>query len=173
LVSTCVLVSDVNTITGIVASRGSARIISTTWKPSMSGICKSTSIKSGCSRRAVSIAMAPFSQPSAGRRQVGDRDDPDLRCRRRRRSDRRADRDVLEDGNDRLQKINAALLNGDEPSARKAAHSLKGMSGAIGATHLSALSHGVEHAEPGAIDRTAVRQLEDEFQRVYDALRAA
>lgn len=79
----------------------------------------------------------------------------------------------LEDGNDRLQKINAALLNGDEPSARKAAHSLKGMSGAIGATHLSALSHGVEHAEPGAIDRTAVRQLEDEFQRVYDALRAA
>ena len=41
-------------------------------------------------------------------------------------------------------------------------HSLKGMSGAIGAMHLSALSP-TSSAEPGAIDRTAVRRLEDEF----------
>lgn len=79
----------------------------------------------------------------------------------------------LEDGGDRLRKINAAILNCDEVAARKAAHSLKGMSGAIGAMHLSALSNDVEHAEPGAIDRACVRQLEDEFQRVYEALRAA
>jgi CheY-like chemotaxis protein len=79
----------------------------------------------------------------------------------------------FEDANDRLRKMSAAVLDCDEVTARKAAHSLKGMSGAIGATRLSTLSGAVEHAEPGAIDRASIEQLEAEFQRVSDALRAA
>jgi signal transduction histidine kinase/DNA-binding response OmpR family regulator len=79
----------------------------------------------------------------------------------------------LVDGKDRLAKLNAALTRGDEVAARKAAHSLKGMSGAIGANHLSSLSNDVEHAEPGAIDQAWVRRLEQEFDRVSAALQAA
>jgi signal transduction histidine kinase/DNA-binding response OmpR family regulator len=79
----------------------------------------------------------------------------------------------LADATDRLAKLNAALSSGDEVAARKAAHSLKGMSGAIGANHLSALSSEVEHAEPGAIDRARVQRLEQEFHRVSAALQAA
>jgi signal transduction histidine kinase/DNA-binding response OmpR family regulator len=77
------------------------------------------------------------------------------------------------DAHDRLAKLNAALLSGDEVAARRAAHSLKGMSGAIGANHLSSLSRDVEHAEPGAIDSTRVQLLEREFERVSAALSAA
>jgi len=79
----------------------------------------------------------------------------------------------IEDGTDRLAKLNAALSSGDVIAARKAAHSLKGMSGAIGANHLSSLSCDVEHAEPGAIDRTRIQGLVEEFQRVTAALQAA
>jgi len=79
----------------------------------------------------------------------------------------------LADAKDRLVKLNAALSSGDEVAARKAAHSLKGMSGAIGANHLSSLSNEVEHAEPGAIDQARVRRLEQEFDRVSAALQAA
>jgi two-component system sensor histidine kinase/response regulator len=78
----------------------------------------------------------------------------------------------IEDGNDRLAKLNAALASGDLIAARKAAHSLKGMSGAIGADHLNALSCEIEHAEPGAIDRARIQRLEQEFQRVSAALQA-
>jgi signal transduction histidine kinase/DNA-binding response OmpR family regulator len=77
------------------------------------------------------------------------------------------------DAHDRLAKLNAALSIGDEVAARRAAHSLKGMSGAIGANHLSSLSRDVEHAEPGAIDRTRIQLLEREFERVSAALAAA
>jgi signal transduction histidine kinase/CheY-like chemotaxis protein/HPt (histidine-containing phosphotransfer) domain-containing protein len=77
------------------------------------------------------------------------------------------------DGSDRLAKLHAALSAGDELAARRAAHSLKGMSGAIGASHLSSLSREVEHAEPGAIDSARVQLLEREFARVSAALSAA
>jgi HPt (histidine-containing phosphotransfer) domain-containing protein len=77
------------------------------------------------------------------------------------------------DGNDRIVKAAAALSIGDEAAARKAAHSLKGMSGAIGANHLSSLSCDFEHAEPGTLDRARVQRLEEEFQRVAAALKAA
>ncbi len=77
------------------------------------------------------------------------------------------------DARDRLAKLKAALSSGDEVAARKAAHSLRGMSGAIGANHLSSLSCDVEHAEPGAIDLARVQRLEQEFHRVSAALQAA
>jgi HPt (histidine-containing phosphotransfer) domain-containing protein len=78
----------------------------------------------------------------------------------------------IEDANDRLAQLKAALASGDVVAARKAAHSLKGMSGAIGANHLHSLSCDVEHAEPGAIDRARIQCLEEEFHRVSAALRA-
>jgi HPt (histidine-containing phosphotransfer) domain-containing protein len=77
------------------------------------------------------------------------------------------------DGQDRLRKMQDAMASGDEIAARKAAHSLKGMSGSIGANHLSTLSSELEKADPGTIDRARIQQLEQEFQRVSEALKAA
>jgi signal transduction histidine kinase/DNA-binding response OmpR family regulator/HPt (histidine-containing phosphotransfer) domain-containing protein len=79
----------------------------------------------------------------------------------------------IDDGQDRLRKMLDGMTSGDESSVRKAAHSLKGMSGSIGATHLSTLSAQLEQASPGTIDRALVEQVEQEFRRVSDALRAA
>ena len=79
----------------------------------------------------------------------------------------------ISDGSDRLIRMHDALLKGDEVSARRAAHSLRGMSGAIGAMHLCSLSRDLEVAAPGAIDRARIQRLEQEFQRVTAALRAA
>ncbi len=79
----------------------------------------------------------------------------------------------LEDATDRIGKLRDALAAGDEAKARKAAHSLKGMCGAIGANHMSALSSQLEHAEPGAVDAARVSGLEREFARVRLALAAA
>lgn len=74
---------------------------------------------------------------------------------------------------DRLNKLRDAIAAGDTDTARKAAHSLKGMCGAIGANHMSALSSELEHSEPGTIDGERVHQLQREFERVQDALRVA
>jgi HPt (histidine-containing phosphotransfer) domain-containing protein len=79
----------------------------------------------------------------------------------------------IDDGRDRLRKMQAAVSSGDEIAARRAAHSLKGMSGSIGATHLSTLSCEFEKAEPGAINDARLQRLEREFQRVSAALQAA
>jgi len=79
----------------------------------------------------------------------------------------------VQDATDRFAKLRQALAAGDETTARKAAHSLKGMSGAIGANHLSSLSSELEHAPPGAIDVARVVMLEREFVRVQEALTAA
>jgi HPt (histidine-containing phosphotransfer) domain-containing protein len=79
----------------------------------------------------------------------------------------------LDDGRERLGKMHDALAAGDELTARRAAHSLKGMSGAIGATHLSRLSNEFERAQPGTISRDRIAALEQEFQRVSAALAAA
>jgi two-component system sensor histidine kinase/response regulator len=76
----------------------------------------------------------------------------------------------LQDANDRLGKLRGAVDAGDETAARKAAHSLKGMCGAIGANHLSALSSEVEHAAVGTINAGRVDAIEREFQRVQEAL---
>ena len=74
------------------------------------------------------------------------------------------------DASDRISKLHEALTLGDEAKARKAAHSLKGMCGAIGANHLSTLSSEVEHAAAGTIDTARVDAIEREFQRVREAL---
>jgi hypothetical protein len=79
----------------------------------------------------------------------------------------------VQDAADRIGKLHEALAVGDEAKARKAAHSLKGMCGAIGANHMSSLSSELEHAEPGAIDVARVNGLEREFVRVQEALLAA
>ena len=79
----------------------------------------------------------------------------------------------ISDGSERLVRMNDALRAGDEVSARRAAHSLRGMSGAIGALHLCSLSREVEVAEPGAIDRARIQRIEREFLRVAIALQAA
>ena len=79
----------------------------------------------------------------------------------------------VEDATEGIGKLREALSSGDELSARKAAHSLKGMSGAIGANHLSTLSSEIEHAETSTIDAELVRGIEQEFARVRQALAAA
>jgi HPt (histidine-containing phosphotransfer) domain-containing protein len=79
----------------------------------------------------------------------------------------------VSDGQDRLSKMNESLNTGDETLARRAAHSLKGMCGSIGAMHLTALSAQLEKSEPGAINRARVQEIELEFRRVSAALQAA
>lgn len=79
----------------------------------------------------------------------------------------------VDDGRDRLRKMHEAVARGDEVAARRAAHSLKGMSGSIGANHLSTLSHEFEKAQPGAITAARIQLLEQEFLRVSAALKAA
>ena len=79
----------------------------------------------------------------------------------------------IADGGERLTQMSTALLAGDEVSARRAAHSLRGMSSVIGASHLCSLSRDVEVAEPGAIDRARIQRLEAEFKRVSAALLAS
>lgn len=77
------------------------------------------------------------------------------------------------DGNESLSNMRAALATGDEAAARWAAHTLKGMSGSIGAARLSAMTEDFENAGPGAIDSGRLTQLELEFFRVSQALIAA
>ena len=77
------------------------------------------------------------------------------------------------DGQDRLRKMHESLNSGDDTGARLAAHSLKGMSGSIGAMHLAALSGSLEKADPGAINHARVQEIEQEFRRVSEALQAA
>lgn len=77
------------------------------------------------------------------------------------------------DGRDTLRKIDEAVAVGNETAARRAAHSLKGMSSSIGATYLSELSDAFEKAEPGTMNRTRLQLLEQEFERVTAALAEA
>ena len=77
------------------------------------------------------------------------------------------------DAADRLGKLRTAVATGDAALVRSAAHSLKGMCGAIGATHMSDLSSALEHALAGTIGVDRVGQLEREFERVQQALREA
>jgi HPt (histidine-containing phosphotransfer) domain-containing protein len=79
----------------------------------------------------------------------------------------------IEDAGKHLAELNMAIASGDARIARRAAHSLMGMSGTIGAMRLSVLSSALEKADPSAIDRARLEVLEHEFQRVSDALRAA
>jgi HPt (histidine-containing phosphotransfer) domain-containing protein len=78
----------------------------------------------------------------------------------------------VQDGSDRLRKMHEAVASGDAIAVRRAAHSLKGMSGSIGANHLSALTCELEVAEPGTLTTARIQILEQEFQRVVAALKA-
>ena len=77
------------------------------------------------------------------------------------------------DGHERLTTMRVALAAGDETAARRAAHSLRGMCGSIGAKRLTALTQEFEKAGPGAIDSARLQQLEHEFARVSQALQTA
>lgn len=77
----------------------------------------------------------------------------------------------IEDGGRHLQELNHAITAGDERTARRTAHSLKGMSASIGALYLCELSDKLEKA--AALDQIRMSELEQEFQRVSEALLAA
>ena len=55
----------------------------------------------------------------------------------------------VSDSQQRLQELRAALSSGDDRLARRAAHSLKGISGSIGAVRMSELSADLERARTG------------------------
>ena len=69
-------------------------------------------------------------------------------------------------GQERLQELTAAMASGDTLAVRRAAHSLKGISGSIGAVRMSHLSADLEKAEPSTIDAARVQELQDEFEAV-------
>jgi|CXWL01.1.fsa_nt_gi HPt (histidine-containing phosphotransfer) domain-containing protein len=80
----------------------------------------------------------------------------------------------VEDATTRLAALRQAALQGDSTLASQAAHSLKGMCGAIGAMRMNALSLQLEHTvqdDAGAVG-TLVGTLEREFACVQIALRA-
>ena len=77
------------------------------------------------------------------------------------------------DGNQRMQQLRTALSGGDERMVRRAAHSLKGISSSIGAVKMSELSAGLEQADLSAINDAQVQELQQEFEKVSAALRAA
>lgn len=79
----------------------------------------------------------------------------------------------LTDGEERLRQMYFAIAGGDETAARRAAHSLKGMSGSIGAMHLSDLSQHLEKAALGAITPERIDALAHEYGRVSAALKTA
>jgi len=77
----------------------------------------------------------------------------------------------IEDAARHIQALNTAVASGDERTAKRAAHSLKGMCGSIGAQNLYEMSSQFEVAP--TIDPNSLRQLESEFVRVTQALQAA
>jgi len=77
----------------------------------------------------------------------------------------------IEDAARHIQTLNVAIATGDERTAKRAAHSLKGMCGSIGAQNLYEMSSQFEVA--ATIDPQSVELLESEFVRVTQALQAA
>ncbi len=75
-----------------------------------------------------------------------------------------------------LTAIRQALLVGDVPALRRAAHSLKSNSATFGATALAALCRELEeHAMSGGVNRAAdlLAQVEAAYAEVEAAVRAA
>jgi HPt (histidine-containing phosphotransfer) domain-containing protein len=77
-------------------------------------------------------------------------------------------RAFLDDAPSRMEAIRSAVTIGDAEAARTAAHTLKGASANLGATHLSELCFSIERTS-AAIDRDAIAQLERELERVLEA----
>ncbi|HYE86594.1 MAG TPA: Hpt domain-containing protein [Vicinamibacterales bacterium] len=79
----------------------------------------------------------------------------------------------LQDGSDRLNSLGGAVVSRDSAAAHEAAHSLKSMSAAMGAVHMSALCQEFEQRAFAAdVDATLAARIEAEFARVADALRS-
>jgi signal transduction histidine kinase/DNA-binding response OmpR family regulator/HPt (histidine-containing phosphotransfer) domain-containing protein len=114
-------------------------------------------------------ALPPPLDPEvfASLRDLGPSDGPDLRAE--------LAEAFLRDATHRLALLRSAMVVGDSTQARQAAHSLKGMCSAIGATRMTSLSLELERAglaEPESA-HAMIRNLEHEFQRVRTALRDA
>lgn len=77
----------------------------------------------------------------------------------------------IEDAGRHLVDLHLAVTAGDERTARRTAHCLRGMSGSIGAVHMCELTEAFEKAP--ILDRTQISELEQEFLRVSQALLAA
>lgn len=79
----------------------------------------------------------------------------------------------LEDGSMRLGDLRAGLAARDDHAVRRAAHSLKGMCAALGATDMAGLCSRLERqAAAASIDGALASQIEVEFTRVAGALRS-
>ena len=79
----------------------------------------------------------------------------------------------VEDGSMRLVDLRTGLNERDDLRVRQAAHSLKGMSGALGATDMAGLCSTLEQqAVAAAVDASLAAQIEIEFTRVTAALRS-
>lgn len=81
-------------------------------------------------------------------------------------------RAFLEESTVRLTEIRAAVALGDVGVVHRAAHSLKGMCGAIGAVRMSTLSRQLEEARHLAAVGEVASAVEQEFVQVQAALRA-
>jgi HPt (histidine-containing phosphotransfer) domain-containing protein len=80
----------------------------------------------------------------------------------------------VEDVTTRLAQLRTAIDETDSRRIKEAAHSIKGMSGAMGAVRMSALSLDLEHrALADGESRALVDALEAEFGRVQTALSRA
>ena len=102
-----------------------------------------------------------------GLRELGEEGGPDLRTE--------LAEAFVRDATHRLALLRSAMIAGDTERAKQAAHSLKGMCSAIGATRMTSLSVELEQAglaEPESA-HAMIRNLEHEFQRVRTALRDA
>jgi two-component system, sensor histidine kinase and response regulator len=74
-----------------------------------------------------------------------------------------------------LAGLKEALARGDHRAAERAAHTLKGSAGNLGAARLAAICHATEAAvsSPGGVAPELVAELEAEFARAIAGLQAA
>lgn len=79
----------------------------------------------------------------------------------------------FDDASGHLADLSDAVANRDLAGVRRAAHSLKGICGAIGAQHMAALSLALEmKALDATVDADLALEIHVEFDRVESALRA-
>jgi HPt (histidine-containing phosphotransfer) domain-containing protein len=82
----------------------------------------------------------------------------------------------IEEAQEFLAKLGSAVVTGDAPSVRQAAHSLKGSSGYVGARLVTELSQALEqNARRGTVNQETaalLAQLKDAFERTRMALLA-
>ncbi|MEW6513926.1 MAG: response regulator [Pseudomonadota bacterium] len=86
-------------------------------------------------------------------------------------------RRYIADEQDFITQLNAALARGDRPTAARLAHTLKGVSGQVGAETVRALAELLEHAiqegEPSPVFSLLKTQIADALNRLLPAISAA